>query len=107
MKIVQNSLLQFAKAKAEEQGQGGGVTKIGLITFNKFVQCYDLSSSLNAVVCIGADQNDQTSDIKRLLESNRSSIDKYFISPKISLAQFQKRVSKLRGEGSILNENDS
>lgn len=56
MKSIIDSLLEFVNFKAEESYEGVNfVNRIGIITFSKFVYCYELASSLNTVICISAD----------------------------------------------------
>lgn len=58
MKAIKEALLAFVKAKSAEHYDGVNlISKIGLITFGKFVYCYELSSQLNTVVSVDASIN--------------------------------------------------
>lgn len=57
MEAIKEALLSFIEAKAHENYENVNlVNRIAIITYSKFVYCYELASQLNTLICIGGDK---------------------------------------------------
>ena len=88
-------------------------TRIGIVTFSKFVYCYDWSSTFDSMVCFGVSKEFQYAELTALLAvedsvtgDGRSVTRKYMTKVKQNKDTIIRRIKKIKAEGDILYDND-